>query len=88
MAAKLAGKTVFVTGASRGIGRNIAVELAKEGANVAIAARTEEENPRLPGTIHSVAQQIEALGTGGRALAVKCNIADEDSIREAVEAVF
>lgn len=86
MPGKLTGQVAFVTGASRGIGRNIAIELAREGANIVVAARTEEQtDPRLPGTIHSVAEQIEAMGTGARALAVRCNVADEESVAAAVE---
>ena len=58
----LAGKTLFITGASRGIGLAIAVRAAKDGANIAIAAKSDQPNPRLPGTIHTAAEAIEAAG--------------------------
>nr|QMS48087.1 short chain dehydrogenase [uncultured bacterium] len=80
----LAGRTVFITGASRGIGRAIALRLARDGANVAIAAKSSVANPKLPGTIHSVAAEVEA--TGGRALALKCDIREEAQVRDAVDA--
>jgi citronellol/citronellal dehydrogenase len=85
MPGKLSGQIAFVTGGSRGIGRNIALQLAKEGANVVVAARTEEENEKLPGTIYSVAKEIEALGTGAAALPLKLNLVDDDSIHAAAE---
>jgi NAD(P)-dependent dehydrogenase (short-subunit alcohol dehydrogenase family) len=86
MAGKLAGKVAFITGASRGIGRNIALELAGQGASIVVAARTEDQSQsRLPGTIYTVAQEIEALGTGARVLPVRCNVADDGSVSEAVE---
>ncbi|MDT5095571.1 MAG: hypothetical protein QOH60_4934 [Mycobacterium sp.] len=78
----LDGKVAFVAGASRGIGATIAEALARQGAAVAVAARTESEG-RMPGTIHSVADRI--LAAGGRARAVKCNVADEDSVTAAVD---
>jgi NAD(P)-dependent dehydrogenase (short-subunit alcohol dehydrogenase family) len=78
----LDGKVAFVAGASRGIGATIAEALAREGAAVAVAARTESEG-RMPGTIHVVADRIRAAG--GRARAVKCNVADEDSVMAAVD---
>lgn len=79
--AGLGGKTLFVTGASRGIGLAIALRAARDGANVAIAAKTERDHPKLPGTIHSAAAAIEAAG--GRALALRCDIRDEDQVAEA-----
>ena len=82
--AELSGKTLFITGASRGIGRAIALRAARDGANVAIAAKSDVPNPRLPGTIHTVAAEVEAAG--GRALALKCDIRDEDAVRAAVAA--
>lgn len=82
--ATLAGKTLFITGASRGIGRSIALAAAREGANVVIAAKSDVPNPKLPGTIHSVAEEVRAAG--GQALAVKCDIREEDSVLAAVEA--
>jgi Dehydrogenases with different specificities (related to short-chain alcohol dehydrogenases) len=78
----LAGKTLFITGASRGIGLAIAVRAARDGANVAIAAKSDVPNPKLPGTIHTAAAAVEAAG--GRALALKCDIRDEAQVREAV----
>ncbi len=80
----LQGKTLFITGASRGIGREIALRAARDGANIAIAAKSAVANPKLPGTIHSVAAEVEAAG--GRALALKCDIREEDEVRAAVAA--
>ena len=80
----LAGKTLFVTGASRGIGREIALRAARDGANVAIAAKTVEPHPKLKGTIHTVASEIEAAG--GKALAIALDVRDETAIAAAVEA--
>lgn len=76
------GKTVFITGASRGIGKAIALKLAKDGANIIVAAKSVEENPKLGGTIFSAAEEIEAAG--GKALAVACDIRNEEQIIEAV----
>ncbi len=76
-------KTVFITGGSRGIGKAIALRLAKEGANIVIAAKSIEENPKLGGTIFSAAKEVEAAG--GNALAVRCDIRFEDQIQQAVE---
>jgi citronellol/citronellal dehydrogenase len=75
-------KTVFITGASRGIGRSIALRLAREGANIVIAAKSTEENPKLGGTIFSVAKEVE--DAGGQALAVACDIRFDDQIEAAV----
>ncbi|WP_058833942.1 SDR family oxidoreductase [Luteimonas abyssi] len=80
----LAGKTLFITGASRGIGLAIAERAARDGANVAIAAKSDVPNPKLPGTIHSAAQAVNAAG--GRGLALKCDIREEDQVRAAVAA--
>ena len=80
----LAGKTLFITGASRGIGLAIARRAAADGANVAIAAKSAVPNPRLPGTIHTAAAEVEAAG--GRALALRCDIRAEDQVRAAVAA--
>jgi NAD(P)-dependent dehydrogenase (short-subunit alcohol dehydrogenase family) len=77
----LDGKVAFVAGASRGIGATVAKALAREGAAVAVAARSEQEG-KLPGTIHSVADGI--LSSGGRALAVSCDVTSEDSVDAAV----
>jgi citronellol/citronellal dehydrogenase len=76
-------KTAFITGASRGIGKAIAQRLAAAGANIVIAAKSIEENPKLGGTIYSAAQEIEAAG--GKALAVACDIRDEMQLQNAVE---
>ena len=84
MSAPLAGKTLFITGASRGIGLAIALRAARDGANIVIAAKSNVPNPKLPGTIHSAAAEIEAAG--GRALAVKCDIREEADVRAAVDA--
>ncbi|HZI83656.1 MAG TPA: SDR family oxidoreductase, partial [Casimicrobiaceae bacterium] len=84
----LAGRTLFITGASRGIGLAIALRAAREGANIVVAAKTETPHPRLPGTIHSAAAEIEAAGApfGAKALAVAVDIRDEAAIERAVEA--
>ncbi len=79
----LNGKTLFITGASRGIGLAIAKRAARDGANIVIAAKTTETNPKLPGTIHSAAAEVEAAG--GRALALQTDIRDEASVLAAVE---
>lgn len=76
-------RTVFVTGASRGIGKAIALRAAAEGANVVVAAKTEEPHPRLPGTIHQTVEEVEAAG--GRGLAVRMDVRDEDQVAAAVE---
>lgn len=77
----LAGKTLFITGASRGIGLAIALRAARDGANVAVVAKTSDPNPKLPGTIHSAAAEIEAAG--GKAVALMCDIRDENQLAEA-----
>jgi citronellol/citronellal dehydrogenase len=79
----LAGKKIFVTGGSRGIGLAIAIRAAKEGAMIAIAAKTNEPNPKLPGTIHTAASEITAAG--GAALAIQCDLRDENQISAAVD---
>jgi citronellol/citronellal dehydrogenase len=80
----LAGKTLFVTGASRGIGLAIALRAARDGANVIVAAKTAEPHKHLPGTIYSAAEEIEKAG--GQALPIVVDVRDEDSVRAAVEA--
>lgn len=80
----LAGKILFITGASRGIGLAIALRAARDGANIAIAAKSAVPNPKLPGTIHSAAAAVEAAG--GRALALKCDIREEAEVEAAVAA--
>ena len=78
----LSGKRIFVTGGSRGIGLAIALRAARDGASVAIAAKTSEPNPKLPGTIHSAAQEIR--DAGGIALPIQCDLRDEQQIAAAV----
>lgn len=78
----LASSTVFITGGSRGIGRAIALALAKQGCNIAIAAKSTEEDPRLGGTIYSVAKEIEALGS--KAMGIPTDIRDEAQIENAI----
>lgn len=80
----LAGKTLFITGASRGIGLAIALKAARDGANIVVAAKSNVHQPRLPGTIHTAAAEIEEAG--GKALAVACDIRDEAQIEAAVAA--
>ena len=80
----LAGKRLFITGASRGIGLAIAKRAAKDGAKVTIAAKSAEPHPKLPGTIHSAADEIRAAG--GEALAVQCDIRHETEVQAAVAA--
>lgn len=79
----LAGKTLFISGGSRGIGLAIALRAAKDGANIAIAAKTADPHPTLPGTIHSAAEAIRAAG--GQALPLLCDIRDEGQVEKAVE---
>ena len=76
-------KTVLITGASRGIGKAIGIKLAKEGANIIIASKSTEENPKLGGTIFSAAAEIEAAG--GKALPVQCDIRDEAQVQNAID---
>ncbi len=80
----LKGKTVFITGASRGIGKAIGVAASREGANVVVAAKTVVPNPKLPGTIYSAAKEIEAAG--GQALPVDCDVREEEQVHAAVRA--
>src|SRR5688572_30742655 len=79
----LKGKTLFITGGSRGIGLAIALRAARDGANVAIAAKTAEPHPKLPGTIYTSAKEIEQAG--GRALPILCDVRDEDQVAQAVK---
>ena len=79
----LQGKRIFVTGGSRGIGLAIALRAARDGASVAIAAKTSDPNPKLPGTIHTAAEEIRAAG--GTALPIQCDLRDETQITAAVE---
>src|SRR5215470_12189217 len=79
----LRGKTMFITGASRGIGKAIALRAARDGANIVIAAKTTDPHPKLPGTIYTAAKEIEEAG--GRALACAVDIRDERQIADAVQ---
>lgn len=79
----LKGKTLFISGGSRGIGLAIALRAARDGANVTIAAKTAEPHPKLPGTIYSAVEEIEAAG--GRGLPVLCDIRDEEQVSAAVK---
>ena len=79
----LKGKTLFITGASRGIGLAIALAAAREGANVAVAAKTEAPHPKLPGTIHTAASEIEKAG--GRALPLVVDVREEAAVKDAIE---
>ncbi|RPJ45281.1 MAG: NAD(P)-dependent oxidoreductase [Betaproteobacteria bacterium] len=81
--ATLQGRTLFITGASRGIGRAIALRCAREGANIAVTAKTVTPHPRLPGTIHEVAREVEAAG--GKALAIQLDVRDDAAIAAAVQ---
>jgi citronellol/citronellal dehydrogenase len=81
--ATLKGKTLFITGASRGIGKSIALRAAQDGANVVIAAKTTEPHPKLPGTIYTAAEEIEKAG--GKALPCIVDVRSEDQIAEAVK---
>jgi citronellol/citronellal dehydrogenase len=79
----LAKKTLFITGASRGIGLAIALKAARDGANIAIAAKTIAPHPKLEGTIYSAAEQIEA--EGGKALPIPCDVRDEEQVKSAIK---
>jgi len=83
MASTLSGRTLFITGASRGIGLAIGLKCARDGANIAIAAKTAEPNPKLPGTIYSAAEEIEKAG--GKALPLTVDVRDEAQVRAALE---
>jgi citronellol/citronellal dehydrogenase len=78
----LSGKRIFITGGSRGIGLAIALRAARDGASIAIAAKTAEVNPKLPGTIYSAAEEIKEAG--GTALPIQCDLRDENAIEAAV----
>src|SRR5690606_34219403 len=82
MTRTLAGRTLFITGASRGIGRAIALRAARDGANIAVVAKSAEPHPSLPGTVFTVCDEIEALG--GRALACVADVRSEEQIAQAV----
>jgi NAD(P)-dependent dehydrogenase (short-subunit alcohol dehydrogenase family) len=78
----LKGKTIFITGASRGIGKAIALRAAKDGANVAIVAKTKEPHPKLPGTVYSAAEDV--ISAGGKALPCITDIRFEDQVKRAI----
>jgi citronellol/citronellal dehydrogenase len=78
----LSGKKIFITGGSRGIGLAIALRAAHDGASIAIAAKTSDPNPKLPGTIHTAAEEIRAAG--GTALPIQCDLRDENQIADAI----
>jgi citronellol/citronellal dehydrogenase len=78
----LKGRTLFITGASRGIGREIALRAARDGANVVVAAKTSDPHPKLKGTIHSVAEEV--VKAGGKALAIQLDVRDGAAVAEAV----
>ena len=79
----LQGKTIFMSGGSRGIGLAIALRAAKDGANIAIAAKTAEPHPKLPGTIYTAAKEIEAAG--GKALPLVCDIRNDEMVAAAID---
>ena len=79
----LKGKTLFITGASRGIGRDIALRCAADGANIIIAAKTKDPHPKLPGTIYSVAEEVESAG--GKALPIVVDVRDDDLVDAAMK---
>ena len=79
----LKGKTLFITGASRGIGLAIALHAARDGANIAVAAKTETPHPKLPGTIHSAAEEIEKAG--GKALPLVVDVREEENVKQALD---
>jgi len=80
---KLVGKTIYITGASRGIGKAIALKAARDGANIVVAAKTAEPHPKLPGTIYTAAKEIEAAG--GAALPCVVDVREEEAIQESIE---
>ena len=82
----LSGKTLFISGASRGIGLAIAKRAARDGANIVIAAKTKEPHPRLPGTIYTAAEEIES--SGGKALPLIVDVRFEDQVEAAIEATI
>ncbi len=86
MQKRLEGKVALITGASRGIGRELALAFAREGADIVVAAKSTESTERLPGSIHTVAKEIEALGR--KALPVSCNVREEEEIQNTVSKAY
>ena len=84
MHTSLQGRTLFITGASRGIGKAIALRAARDGANVVVAAKSDRQHPVLPGTIHGAVEEIEAAG--GRGLAIRLDVRDAEAVEQAVAA--
>jgi len=82
----LKGKTAFITGASRGIGKAIAMRLAEDGANIVVVAKTKEPNPKLPGTVYSTVEDIESVG--GNRIPCIADIRFEDQVQSAVNATI
>lgn len=82
----MTGKVAFITGASRGVGKCIALALARQGVSIVAAAKTEEADARLPGTIHETAKEVEALGA--KALAVRCDVRDDASVERACKSAL
>ncbi len=82
MTGTLSGKTVFITGGSRGIGKAIGLRAARDGANIVIAAKSDKPHPKLPGTIHSAAEEMRSAG--GEALAIKMDVRDEHQVQDAM----
>src|SRR5687767_5953207 len=80
---KLKGKTLFITGASRGIGKAIALRAARDGANIVVAAKTDQPHPKLPGTVHTAVAEIQAAG--GQGLGCIVDIRFEDQVQKAVD---
>ncbi len=79
----LKDKTLFITGASRGIGRAIAIRAARDGANIAVTAKSDKPHPQLPGTIHTTAREVEAAG--GNALPIRLDVRDEHAVQDAID---
>eukprot|EP00158_Paraphelidium_tribonemae_P009073 Partr_v1_DN28761_c2_g1_i10_m62556 putative Hydroxysteroid dehydrogenase like 2 len=84
MSGNLKGKVIFITGASRGIGKAIALRCARDGARVAVAAKTDTPHPKLPGTIHTAAEEIRQAG--GEALPIVCDVREESNVIAALKA--
>ncbi len=89
METKLTGKVAIVTGGSRGLGKSMAIELARAGADIVVVARTVEAGQsKLPGTIHETVQEIEQSGGGGKAVSIRCDVTKEDDVNQMVQQVI